>query len=457
VATFGHREGLAAALAIAACAAGAAPAAAHAAKRPDLTVDSLAVVGGSSTPGGVIRVLDTTANHGHGRAKKSATAVYLSKDARLGATDRLLARRRLGKLAAGKSSHGVRSAKVPQGTPAGSYSLLACADSRHRVSEKSETNNCKAIHVAISSPGKPDAGGPGGPPPGGGKPGGTPGDDGKLAYLTLSPSNGSLQVMPSLGPTAGYLSLTGQTMIYEVRGFDSKGHALGDFTDAATLTISPEGSCLAPTCTISTLGAHTVTATVGDAHGTATLTGAAPKMVCRGEYYDIDGSPQNGCERAQPSTGHTTSDSSRLLGAKTCNDTVSKTTFSGTILSDTREHTTPTVPGFDPAVGSAPEWYRIQALGTIGPACVNDLRATITTTGGSSAKCYRLWVGFAGDPKLYNGGFYVSYSQDVSGNGSAVLDGQAFSYDSGTIGYFEVVRTCAAAPAAVSYTVTFHL
>ena len=78
-----------------------------------------------------------------------------------------------------------------------------------------------------------------------------------LDHLTLSPASASIT--------------PGGSQTYTVEGFDAANKDLGPVTDA-TLAISPDGSCTAYTCTASTAGAHTVTATDGDATGTATLT-----------------------------------------------------------------------------------------------------------------------------------------------------------------------------------------
>jgi hypothetical protein len=80
---------------------------------------------------------------------------------------------------------------------------------------------------------------------------------GPLDHLVLSPAGGSIT--------------PGGSVTYTVEGFDAANDDLGPVTDA-TLSISPDGSCTAYTCTASTAGAHTVTATDGTAQGTATLT-----------------------------------------------------------------------------------------------------------------------------------------------------------------------------------------
>jgi hypothetical protein len=75
-------------------------------------------------------------------------------------------------------------------------------------------------------------------------------------HLVLTPSNSSITV--------------GGSETYSVEGFDSEGTSLGQVTDAV-LTIAPDGSCTAYTCTVTGAGAHTVTASKGSAYGSATL------------------------------------------------------------------------------------------------------------------------------------------------------------------------------------------
>ena len=80
-----------------------------------------------------------------------------------------------------------------------------------------------------------------------------------------------LVVNPASATTAG-----GTYVTYQVEGYDQSGNDVGDVTDAATLSIAPNGSCVAAQCTATTVGTHTVTATDGTAKGTASLVTTAP-------------------------------------------------------------------------------------------------------------------------------------------------------------------------------------
>ena len=56
---------------------------------------------------------------------------------------------------AGTASAGAASVTIPNGTPLGTYYVLACADDGKTVSERDETNNCRASSTPIQV-GRPD-------------------------------------------------------------------------------------------------------------------------------------------------------------------------------------------------------------------------------------------------------------------------------------------------------------
>lgn len=80
---------------------------------------------------------------------------------------------------------------------------------------------------------------------------------GPLASLTVSPATATIN--------------SGGTQAYAVDGFDAYGNARGAIA-SPKLTIKPDGSCAAATCTAATPGAHTVTAKHAGLSATATLT-----------------------------------------------------------------------------------------------------------------------------------------------------------------------------------------
>ena len=115
---------------------------------PDLTMASLTAP--ATAGGGVaITVTDTTRNAGAGAAAATATRFYLSLNGLLDAADILLGARAVPALAAGASDTGSVTLTVPEGTPAGSYYLMALADGDAALAETQENNNLlmRAIQV----------------------------------------------------------------------------------------------------------------------------------------------------------------------------------------------------------------------------------------------------------------------------------------------------------------------
>jgi hypothetical protein len=112
---------------------------------PNLTVSAVSNPPASVSVGSGFSVTDTTRNGGTATAGASATAYWISSDRAFSSEDRqLTGTRAVASLAAGVTSRGTRTAKVPAGTPAGVYYLLACADHQKRVAEAAETDNCRA-------------------------------------------------------------------------------------------------------------------------------------------------------------------------------------------------------------------------------------------------------------------------------------------------------------------------
>ena len=96
-------------------------------------------------------VSDSVQNRGSASAAASTTRYYLSPDTVRSAGDtRLNGSRSVPALAAGASSTGNTMVKVPSGTAAGSYYLLACSDDLEAVAESDESNNCRASATKIT-------------------------------------------------------------------------------------------------------------------------------------------------------------------------------------------------------------------------------------------------------------------------------------------------------------------
>jgi subtilase family serine protease len=114
--------------------------------RPDLTISALTAPG-SAQAGSTVSVTDSTKNAGLAGAPGTTTGFYLKKS---GTADLFVGSRAVPELAPGQTSTAASSVTIPPGTPAGTYSLMAVADSGGNVFESSETNNRKSLSVTVS-------------------------------------------------------------------------------------------------------------------------------------------------------------------------------------------------------------------------------------------------------------------------------------------------------------------
>ena len=127
-------------------------------KKADLKVSKVATPPAAVAPGGKLSLSVTTVNAGKGAAKASTTRLLLSLDAKRSTEDLKLAQRKEKALKPGKKATSAIGAAVPAAVPAGSYSILACADDDKKVKEGNEKNNCKvagAIGVLRGAPAAP--------------------------------------------------------------------------------------------------------------------------------------------------------------------------------------------------------------------------------------------------------------------------------------------------------------
>ncbi|MFZ5996395.1 MAG: CARDB domain-containing protein [Nitrospirota bacterium] len=115
---------------------------------PDLSVSSMTVPV-SARAGGSITVLDTTMSNGPGDAGASVTSYYFSSNSVLDSADVLLGSRAVPALAAGQSDAGSMVVTIPEGTPTGTYYILAKTDAGNQVSELNENNNSNYRIVTI--------------------------------------------------------------------------------------------------------------------------------------------------------------------------------------------------------------------------------------------------------------------------------------------------------------------
>jgi hypothetical protein len=123
----------------------------HPPVRPDLTVSNGAVTLTGSTLSGSFSVKDK----GAVKAKKTWASLYV----RVAGQDQFVASIKVKAIGSRKSRKVSVSVAEPAGLPAGSLPVSVCADSRHKLKERSEQNNCRTIgSIVISSTG------PSGPP-----------------------------------------------------------------------------------------------------------------------------------------------------------------------------------------------------------------------------------------------------------------------------------------------------
>jgi len=130
-------------------------AAAALAGSPDLVVaDVEAYTARSIPPGAKLGIPAAVRNKGARRARASRARFYLSEDRRRGDDTALASAVRVQTLRAGRREAFRASVRVPASTKNGSYYVLACADSSHRVAERREGNNCRASagRVTIKRP-----------------------------------------------------------------------------------------------------------------------------------------------------------------------------------------------------------------------------------------------------------------------------------------------------------------
>jgi subtilase family serine protease len=112
----------------------------------DLIVSSLTLTSPTITGAGEPVVLtDTTKNQGAGAAPDSTTAFYLSLNSILDASDISLGSRQVAPLDAGETDTVSTTLTIPNGTPAGTYYIVANADANRMVGETIETNNLGLI------------------------------------------------------------------------------------------------------------------------------------------------------------------------------------------------------------------------------------------------------------------------------------------------------------------------
>ena len=116
----------------------------------DLVVTTISNPPASAKRGTAFAVTDTVKNQGDAAAGASTTRYYLSLDGLRDTADRLMTgTRSVGTLAPASTSSGSVNVIVPSTLTPGSYFVIACADGVSRVTESTETNNCRTSATAV--------------------------------------------------------------------------------------------------------------------------------------------------------------------------------------------------------------------------------------------------------------------------------------------------------------------
>jgi hypothetical protein len=116
----------------------------------DLVESALSNPPASIKAGARFIVIDTVLNQGGTKARASRTRYFMSLDVTQGPGDRQLGSRQVPALSPGAASTGQTAVRVPSSTPAGTYFLIACADSTKAVPEADEINNCRTAPASLS-------------------------------------------------------------------------------------------------------------------------------------------------------------------------------------------------------------------------------------------------------------------------------------------------------------------
>jgi hypothetical protein len=179
------------------------------------------------------------------------------------------------------------------------------------------------------------------------------------------------------------------------------------------------------------------------------VNGTQCTLSCKGENYDVNGNPIDGCEVADNPTGnHVQTAAARQPALSTC-DHVGYASINGIMPSDQRAHENPVVSGFDFTTGSAPDWYVVAASDTSQfGTCQSELVATLQVQGTPYPTCYHLNVVTPN----------AAYSGQTNNNGTATITQSSAGnlFPDGDV-YFEVSKTCLSNQIdAPAYTIQYH-
>jgi len=210
-----------------------------------------------------------------------------------------------------------------------------------------------------------------------------------------------------------------------------------------------------PACSTATVEVNTLCQTVVDCPGAGapganvTCSDSRCTFSCKGDAYDANGLPSDGCEVVDPVTWNHDESGAVDLGYTSCLDSSSHQDILGLLPSDARRHEGPSIDGFNAPVGAAADWY---VIGANGGSCEDDIDFTIQIDGAARPDRYRMTV--STDKH--------SYDCTTDANGRCQVKDGSGSYTDETDVFIFVEKlnggdaaTCA--PDATQYRITGHL
>jgi CARDB protein len=174
--------------------------------RADLVVTALRGAPSVVARGASTTVTVTVRNRARAKAKRSRVGLRLSSDRKLDRSDLMLAEMGVRPLAGRRSARVKGTLAVPAGLAPGDYFVMACADSAHKIRERNERNNCRAVPLRVAAPPQPQPGPGPEPTPGPGPAPGDPGGDGpRVVTVRVDDAAGVTQ---TVGESGGVLQLS---------------------------------------------------------------------------------------------------------------------------------------------------------------------------------------------------------------------------------------------------------
>jgi hypothetical protein len=128
------------------------------AKPPKPKAELVAKKVAAATSSTRISVGTAVKNKGTKKAPRSTVTFYLSRDRKLSSDDRTVGSTAVGKIKPKRFKTTTGVFNLPAGLTAGSYFVVACADSGHVVKERKEDNDCKGAVAPVQVAGTTNPG-----------------------------------------------------------------------------------------------------------------------------------------------------------------------------------------------------------------------------------------------------------------------------------------------------------